>query len=63
LLFNSYEFCFLFLPVVFALFWSWHSLRWRLGLLTAASFLFYSWWQFDDLGDLIDSFYVLSLPG
>jgi len=45
-LFNSYEFIFLFLPITFALFWGWHSLRWRLTLLTVASFAFYSFSQF-----------------
>ncbi len=46
MLFNSYEFCLLFLPITFALFWGWHSLRWRLSLLTIGSFAFYSFSQF-----------------
>ena len=50
MLFNSYEFCLLFLPITFALFWGWHSLRWRLTLLTVASFAFYSFSQFTKEG-------------
>jgi D-alanyl-lipoteichoic acid acyltransferase DltB (MBOAT superfamily) len=52
LLFNSYEFVLLFLPIAFVLFWyGGKSLRWRLGFLTFASYLFYSYWQFrDDTG-------------
>jgi D-alanyl-lipoteichoic acid acyltransferase DltB (MBOAT superfamily) len=48
LLFNSYEFVLLFLPVAFGLFWyGGRSLTWRLAFLTFASYFFYSWWQFD----------------
>ena len=51
-LFNSYEFVLLFLPLAFALFWyGGKSLRWRLGLLTFASYAFYSWWQFGSWGE------------
>jgi alginate O-acetyltransferase complex protein AlgI len=54
MLFNSHEFVFLFLPVSFLLFWyGGRSLRWRLGFLTAASYIFYSWWQFDSLGEAL----------
>ncbi len=46
MLFNSYVFVFVFLPVVLAL---WHVLRnvpWlRLAMLTAASYLFYGYWD------------------
>lgn len=39
MLFNSYEFVFVFLPLAFALFWyGGRSLRWRLTLLTNALF-------------------------
>ena len=34
------------------------SLRWRLGLLTAASYVFYSWWQFASWSEVLDSFRV-----
>ncbi len=62
MLFNSHEFLFLFLPVAFVLFWyGGHSPRWRLGLLTAASYAFYSWWQFDSWSDLASSFRVGSV--
>jgi alginate O-acetyltransferase complex protein AlgI len=57
MLFNSYEFVFVFLPAAFLLFWyGGRSLRWRLGLLTAASYAFYSWWQFSSWADFRGSF-------
>src|SRR5258706_11397528 len=63
LLFNSHEFVLLFLPIVFVLFWyGGRSLRWRLGVLTCASYVFYSWWQFDGIDDFTRSFHVLR-PG
>jgi len=59
MLFNSYQFLFLFLPSVFVLFWyAGSSLRWRLGFLTAASYVFYAWWQFKDWPDFVTSFAV-----
>jgi alginate O-acetyltransferase complex protein AlgI len=59
MLFNSYEFLFLFLPLAFLLFWyAGSSIRWRLGLLTAASYTFYAWWQFKDWPDFVHSFQV-----
>ena len=48
MLFNSYEFIFLFLPVTFLIF---YQAAKRIGLraaifwLTLASFLFYGWWD------------------
>lgn len=42
MLFNSWSFV-AFLPIVFALHYLGRSVRWQAGLLTAASFLFYSW--------------------
>jgi alginate O-acetyltransferase complex protein AlgI len=61
MLFNSYPFLFLFLPVCFLLFWyGGHSLKWRLGLLTAASYSFYSWWQFESWNDFLGTFCVLT---
>jgi len=62
MLFNSYEFLFLFLPLAFLLFWYvGSSIRWRLGLLTAASYVFYAWWQFKDWSDFVRSFQVHDL--
>lgn len=59
MLFNSYFFVFVFLPAVFGLFWyGSHSLRWRLGLLTFASYTFYSWWQFEDWDDFVGTFVI-----
>jgi len=61
MLFNTYEFLLFFLPICFGLFWyGGHSLRWRLGLLTAASYLFYSWWQFDGWQDFLGTLRILS---
>lgn len=46
MLFNSYIFLFLFLPAVLALWWSLpRGGSARLGLLVAASYLFYGWWD------------------
>ena len=59
MLFNSLEFVFLFLPLTFVLFWyGGRSLRWRLGFLTFASYVFYSWWQFDSLNELLFTFRI-----
>jgi alginate O-acetyltransferase complex protein AlgI len=59
MLFNSHEFLLGFLPLVFLLFWyGGRSLRWRLGLLTAASYVFYSWWQFDSWADVLSTFRI-----
>jgi alginate O-acetyltransferase complex protein AlgI len=62
MLFNSHEFVLIFLPLVFVLFWyGGRSLRWRLGLLTAASYVFYSWWQFDSWSEVLSTFRIASL--
>jgi len=62
MLFNSHEFVLVFLPMVFILFWyGGRSLRWRLGLLTAASYVFYSWWQFQSWSDVISTFRIRGL--
>ncbi|MGO8690116.1 MAG: MBOAT family O-acyltransferase [Thermoguttaceae bacterium] len=62
MLFNSYEFLLVFLPLAFVLFWyGGRSIRWRLGLLTFASYLFYSWWQFRSWDDFIGTFHAQSL--
>ena len=44
MLFNSLAFL-LFLPIVFALYWSLRSLRWQNRIIIAASFFFYGWWD------------------
>jgi D-alanyl-lipoteichoic acid acyltransferase DltB (MBOAT superfamily) len=44
-LFNSYVFLFAFLPAVLAGWWLLPSRPARLGFLTAASYLFYGWWD------------------
>jgi alginate O-acetyltransferase complex protein AlgI len=62
-LFNSYEFIFLFLPLTFVLFWyGGRSIRWRLGLLTAGSYAFYSWWQFSSWSDFVHTLFIRSWP-
>lgn len=45
MLFNSYVFCLLFLPLVLAVWWWLPGTRLRLGALTLASYLFYGWWD------------------
>jgi D-alanyl-lipoteichoic acid acyltransferase DltB (MBOAT superfamily) len=45
MLFNSYSFLLLFLPLVFAGWWSIRGHRARLAFLTGASWLFYGWWD------------------
>ncbi len=47
MLFNSYEFLFLFLPIVLVLYYA--MIKWSAGrtvLLTVASYLFYGWWDY-----------------
>ena len=65
MLFNSLVFA-LFLPTVFALYWGVGAARWRLqnGLLIAASYFFYGWWDPRFLGLIVLSSaldYVLGL--
>ena len=45
MLFNSYGFVLVFLPLVLAGWWLLPSARTRLGFLTAASYFFYAWWD------------------
>ena len=47
MLFNSYEFIFLFLPLCLLLWWQpgWRAPQ-RLGFLVLASYLFYGWWDY-----------------
>ena len=45
MLFNTYEFIFLFLPIVFVLFWVSKSVRTRLYVLTFSSYVFYGYWN------------------
>jgi len=44
-LFNSYEFLFVFLPVVLLGWWALRPAAIRLAFLTAASYVFYAWWD------------------
>ncbi len=61
MLFNSYEFLLVFLPVAFVLFWyGGQSIRWRLALLTIASYAFYSWWQFSGWEDFVSTLHPQS---
>ena len=47
MLFNSYEFVFVFLPLVLALWWCPKlSVSARLTILVSASYLFYGWWDY-----------------
>ncbi len=46
MLFNSYEFMLVFLPLCFAAWWGLARLpNLRLTVLVAASYLFYGWWN------------------
>jgi alginate O-acetyltransferase complex protein AlgI len=45
MIFNSDVFLFAFLPIVFLLFWLFHSKTWRYILLAAAGYVFYGWWN------------------
>ncbi len=54
LLFNSYIFIFVFLPLMLLAWWSCAlSVRTRLGILTAASYIFYGWWDYRFVGLLL----------
>jgi len=54
MLFNSYIFVLLFLPVVLMLWWSTRiDTRTRLCMLVAASYCFYGWWDFRFVGLLV----------
>lgn len=56
MLFNSYSFLLIFLPIAFVLFWyGGHARVWRLSLMTIASYGFYSCWQFDDIESFLRS--------
>src|SRR5258708_6466820 len=44
MLFNSVEFLFFFLPIVYSLYWV-LPFRWQNRLLLAAGYLFYGWWD------------------
>ena len=46
MLFNSYEFLFLFLPLVLLGYYVVLPKRARLGFLTVASYFFYGWWDY-----------------
>lgn len=46
MLFNSYEFLFLFLPLVLLGYYVVLPKRWRLGFLSLASYVFYGWWDY-----------------
>ena len=45
MLFNSYEFLFVFLPVVLLGWWRIRPPSARLAFLTASSYVFYAWWD------------------
>jgi alginate O-acetyltransferase complex protein AlgI len=45
MLFNSYEFLFLFLPVLLLAYFVLLPRSWRMGLLTVSSYFFYGWWD------------------
>lgn len=53
MLFNSYEFIFLLLPVVLAGYYLLVPKGWRHGFLALCSFVFYGWWDYRYLGLLL----------
>lgn len=54
MLFNSYIFIFVFLPLILFAWWSRAlTVQMRLGLLTAASYVFYGWWDYRFVGLLL----------
>lgn len=57
MLFNSYEFIFLFLPVVLVVYWgiAVRHRNWRLLWLTLASYYFYAFWNYQYLALIIAS--------
>ena len=56
MLFNSYIFVFVFLPLILFAWWSRAlTVRMRLGMLTAASYVFYGWWDYRFVGLLLIS--------
>jgi alginate O-acetyltransferase complex protein AlgI len=57
MLFNSYEFLFLFLPVVLLVYWgiAVRNRTWRLFWLTAASYYFYAYWNLPYLAIIVAS--------
>jgi alginate O-acetyltransferase complex protein AlgI len=55
MLFNSYAFIFVFLPIVLALWWGLKNSLTRLLILTGLSYLFYAWWDWRFLPLLIFS--------
>jgi len=55
MLFNSYVFLLVFLPLVLAGWWGFRSLRLRLLFLTVAGYVFYAWWDWRFLPLLIAS--------
>ena len=57
MLFNSYEFILVFLPIVFALYWfvTKHNLKLQNALIVAASYVFYGWWDYRFIGLLLVS--------
>ena len=64
MLFNSYVFIFLFLPLVLAIWWSrLLSTNLRLIMLVVASYLFYGWWDWRFVGLLMVSTVVDYLVG
>ena len=52
MLFNSFEF-FIFLPVVFATYWSFRNIRFQNAFLLAASYFFYGYWDYRFLSLLL----------
>ncbi|PYQ49485.1 MAG: MBOAT family protein [Acidobacteria bacterium] len=63
MLFNSYIFLFVFLPIALTMWWTLSDNRWRLLGLTLASYYFYAWWDWRFLPLMIASTNVDYLAG
>jgi len=62
MLFNSYEFLFLFFPIVFGLYYVLPA-RGRIIMLTLASYFFYGWWDFRFCGLMVLSSFIDYISG
>lgn len=63
MLFNSYIFVLVFLPMVLLGWWQLRNTRWRLVFLTLASYVFYGWWDWRFLPLMIASTTVDYIAG
>lgn len=63
MIFNSDEFLFAFLPIVFVLFWTFRTKQARYVLLALSGYVFYGWWNWRFCGLLLFSSLVSFVAG